>query len=155
MDTQNKHTQENIPCLSIEQMGALQALKVDTSNATFAWIVDASGANKPFYTLRSETAYFSDINTIVIPAFGLTDILSLLPMKPKWESYSSGCAPIGLGEFAFSIKETCELSLQDHHELSHVMVTAFNLILAGKELLDVAYFVLFQFADKGYINKKG
>lgn len=65
--------QNNIPCLSIAQMGVLQELGVDTSDATFAWVVDTSGIVAPIYTLKKDVDNYTDINSVVLPAFGLMD----------------------------------------------------------------------------------
>ncbi len=146
--------QNNIPCLSIEQMGKLKELNVDTSDATFAWVVDTSGITEPICTLKKDVDNYTYINSVVLMAFGLMDILSLIPVKPEWESYSSGCGDTSmLGDFSFTIKSTSKLSVEDHWEMAQVLHHAFNRIVSGDRPLDVAFFVLEKFAEKGLIKK--
>jgi hypothetical protein len=146
--------QNNIPCLSIAQMGMLQELGVDTSNATFAWVVDISGIVAPIYTLKKDVDNYTDINSVVLPAFGIMDILSLLPIKLKWEGYSSGCGVTSeLGDFSFSLKGTSEISIEDHFKMTRVLHNAFIHIVAGERPLDVAFYVLEEFAEKKLISK--
>lgn len=145
--------QNNIPCLSIEQMEELQELGIETSNATFAWVVTPSEAIKPFYTLKCDAGYFTDSTSIVVPAFGLIDMLSLLPVKLQWHSYSSGCGKPELGDFSFTLKETCETDVQDHFKLTCMLSRAFDRIVSGERPLDVAFSVLKEFAEKGYLVK--
>lgn len=149
-----KNEQNNTPCLSIAQMGMLQELGVDTSDATFAWVVDTSGIVVPIYTLMKDVDNYTDINSVVLPAFGLMDILSLLPMKLKWEGYSSGCgATSELGDFSFSLKGTSEISIEDHFKITRVLHNAFIRIVSGERPLDVAFYVLEEFAEKNLIRK--
>lgn len=145
--------QNNIPCLSIAHMGMLQELGVDTSNATFAWVVDTSGIVAPIYTLKKDVDNYTDINSVVLPAFGIMDILSLLPVKLEWNSYSNGCGISGLGNFSFTLKETCEIKMEDQYKLTHVLSYAFDRIVSGERPLDVAFFVLEEFAEKNLISK--
>lgn len=147
--------QNNMPCLSIAQMGRLQELDVDTSDATFAWVVDTSGIVAPIYTLKKDVDNYTDINSVVLPAFGLMDILSLLPMKLKWDGYASGCGDISeLGYFSFSLKGTSEISIEDYFEITQVLHNVFDRIVSGERPLDVAFYVLEEFAEKELIKKK-
>lgn len=146
--------QNNIPCLSIAQMGRLQELDVDTSDATFAWVVDTSGIVAPIYALKKDIDNYTDINSVVLPAFGLMDILSLLPMKLKWDGYASGCGDASeLGYFSFSLKGTSEISIEDYFEITQVLHNAFIHIVSGERPLDVAFYVLEEFAEKNLIRK--
>lgn len=146
--------QNNIPCLSIAQMGRLQELDVDTSDATFAWVVDTSGIVAPIYTLKKDVDNYTDINSVVLPAFGLMDILSLLPIKMNWEGYSSGCgATSELGDFSFSLKGASEISIEGHFKMTRVLHNAFIHIVSGERPLDVAFYVLEEFAEKNLIRK--
>lgn len=146
--------QNNIPCLSIAQMGMLQDLDVDTSDATFAWVVDTSGIVAPIYALKKDVDNYTDINSVVLPAFGLMDILSLLPMKLKWDGYASGCgATSELGYFSFSLKGTSEISIEDYFEITQVLHNAFDRIVSGEKPLDVAFYVLEGFAELKQIKR--
>ncbi len=146
--------QNNIPCLSIAQMGRLQELGVDTSDATFAWVVDTSGIVAPIYTLKEVVDNYTDINSVVLPAFGLMDILSLLPMKLKWDGYTSGYADTSeLWNFSFSLEGTSEISIEYHLQITRVLHNAFIHIVSGERPLDVAFYVLEEFAEKNLIRK--
>lgn len=146
--------ENNIPCLSIAQMGVLQELGVDTSDATFAWVVDTSGIVAPIYTLKKDVDNYTDINSVVLPAFGLMDILSLLPMKLKWDGYASGCGDASeLGYFSFSLKGTSEISIEDYFEITQVLHNAFDRIVSGERPLDVAFYVLEEFTELKQIKR--
>lgn len=154
IQSMNNNKQNNIPCLSIAQMGRLQELGVDTSDATFAWVVDTSGIVAPIYALKKDVDNYTDINSVVLPAFGLMDILSLLPVKLKWDGYSSGCGVTSeLGDFSFSLKALSEISIADHLKITRVLHNAFDRIVSCERPLDVAFFVLEEFAEKNLIRK--
>lgn len=149
----NNKEQNNIQCLSISQMARLEELGVDTSDATFAWVVDTSKNFAPILYIKKNVYNCINKDSVVYVAFGLMDILSLLPVKLELKSYSSGCGDTSmLGDFSFSIKSTSKISIEDHWEIVQVLHHAFYRILEGERPLNVAFSVLEKFAEKGLLK---
>lgn len=150
----NNKEQNNIQCLSISQMDRLEKLGVDTSDATFAWVVDASENFTPILHMKKDVDNYINKDSVVYVAFGLMDILSLLPIKLECNCYSSGCGDTSmLGDFSFTIKSTSKISIDDHFDVVQVLHHAFNRIVKVERPLDVTYFVLEEFTEKGLIKK--
>lgn len=138
-------------CLSIEQMKALADLNVDTSEATFAWIVDTSDVVKPFYTLMSDAKHFMDANSIMISAFGIQDILRLLPFRILPDFYSLYFSEIG--SFPCCCIEKRFFTDEEKFEIGKILKEIIDSYLPKDDLMDAAYLVLSRLSEKGFLKK--
>lgn len=144
-------SENNKICLSIEQMKALADLNVDTSEATFAWIVDTSDVVKPFYTLKSDAKHFMDANSIMISAFGIQDILRLLPFRILPDFYSLYFSDIG--SFPCRCIEKRFFTDEEKFEMGKILKEIIDSYLPKDDIMDAAYLVLSRLAEKGFLKK--
>lgn len=143
--------QNNIPCLSIAQMGRLQELDVDTSDATFAWVVDTSGIVAPIYTLKKDVDNYTDINSVVLPAFGIEDMKQLLPIRFNMAEPDKNRKTLH-GDFVFSISYTRYFNGKEIIEICRFIDDVFN-SASEETYLDKMFRTIEWFAEKGFIGK--
>lgn len=144
-------SENNKICLSIEQMKALADLRVDTSEATFAWIVDTSNVVKPFYTLKSDAKHFMDAKSVMIPAFGIQDILRLLPFRILPDFYSLYFSDIG--SFPCRCIEKRFFTDEEKFEMGKILKEIIDSYLPKDDIMDAAYLALSRLAEKGFLKK--
>ena len=143
-------SKNNKICLSIEQMKALTDLNVDTSEATFAWIVDTSDVVKPFYTLKSDAKHFMDANSVMIPSFGIQDIFRLLPFRILPDFYSLYFSEIG--SFPCRCIEKRFFTDEEKFDIGKIIKEIIDSYLPKDDIIDVAYLALSRLAEKGFLK---